>query len=88
MERVIFTELEFGDIRAPVESTAMFKEPESTFRVGKHPGENTLKKELWTQFEAASTHNFGFDVSVLQTSEKGFLDRLEEVSYDKTKSNT
>ncbi|KAG8380021.1 hypothetical protein BUALT_Bualt07G0150200 [Buddleja alternifolia] len=61
------------------ESTPMV----SVFRTGKHPGENTLKKELWTRFEAASTHAIRFDDSILQkTSEKGFLDRLEEEASD------
>ena len=66
----------------------MLKEPESTFRTGKRPGENTLKKELWTKFEAASSHGTHFNFSVLQeTAQKGFLDRLEEVSCDETKSS-
>ncbi|KAL0415177.1 UNVERIFIED_CONTAM: hypothetical protein Slati_3349600 [Sesamum latifolium] len=63
------------------ESTPMIKEPVSSFRMGKHPGENTLKKELWTKFEAATTHGIRFNGSVLQkTAEKGFLDRLDEAS--------
>ncbi|KAK4427288.1 hypothetical protein Salat_1497700 [Sesamum alatum] len=62
------------------ESTPMIKEPMSSFRMGKHPGENTLKKELWTKFEAASTHGIRFNGSILQkTAQKGFLDRLDEV---------
>ena len=62
----------------------MWKESQSTSRRGgKHPGENTLKKELWTKFEAASTSGLHFSVSVLQeSSRKGFLDRLDEVSCD------
>ncbi|KAI3455491.1 hypothetical protein Pfo_012154 [Paulownia fortunei] len=61
------------------ESTPMMKEPMSSFRMGKHPGENTLKKELWTKFEAASTHGIPFNDSILQdTTKKGFLDRLDE----------
>ncbi|KAL0354626.1 UNVERIFIED_CONTAM: hypothetical protein Sradi_3909500 [Sesamum radiatum] len=63
------------------ESTPMIKEPASSFRMGKHPGENTLKKELWTKFEAATTHGIRFNGSILQkTAEKGFLDRLDEAS--------
>ncbi|GER52659.1 hypothetical protein STAS_30121, partial [Striga asiatica] len=63
-----------------VESTPMIKEPISCLRTGKQPGENTLKKELWTRFEAATTHGMHFGDSVLQdkTTKKGFLDRLEE----------
>ncbi|XP_011072434.1 uncharacterized protein LOC105157689 [Sesamum indicum] len=65
------------------ESTPMIKEPISSFRIGKPPGENTLKKELWTKFEAATTHSIRFNGSVLQkTAEKGFLDRLDEASDD------
>ncbi|KAL7140116.1 hypothetical protein ABFS83_09G100100 [Erythranthe nasuta] len=62
------------------ESTPMIKVPVSSFRIGKHPGENTLKKELWTRFEAASTYGTRFDGSVVEDSTtKGFLDKLEEV---------
>ncbi|XP_059645242.1 uncharacterized protein LOC132286853 [Cornus florida] len=68
-----------------IESTPLWKEPGSTTRTGKFPGENTLKKELWTKFEAASTNGIRFNVSVLQkTAQKGFLDRLDEVSCDET----
>ncbi|KAE8680757.1 2-oxoglutarate (2OG) and Fe(II)-dependent oxygenase superfamily protein [Hibiscus syriacus] len=45
-----------GNNLAPVESSPMWKEPQSTMRRGKHAGESTLKKELWTKFEAASTY--------------------------------
>ncbi|KAL2516288.1 hypothetical protein Fot_30287 [Forsythia ovata] len=66
-----------------IESTPVVKEPESSIRVRKHPGENTLKKELWTKFEAASTHGIRFNVDVLQkTAQKGFLDRLDEAYSD------
>ncbi|KAF8407100.1 hypothetical protein HHK36_006225 [Tetracentron sinense] len=69
------------------ESTPLWKESESTIQTGKRPGENTLKKELWTKFEAASTNELGFDVSVFQeTTRKGFLDRLEEVSCEDSNS--
>ncbi|EEF46382.1 uncharacterized protein LOC8273777 [Ricinus communis] len=65
------------------ESTPMWKEPESTMTKGKRPGENTLKKELWTKFEAASSYGLRLDVSSLQrTAQKGFLDMLDEVSCD------
>ncbi|KAK6148804.1 hypothetical protein DH2020_016329 [Rehmannia glutinosa] len=59
-----------------VESTPMMKEPVSSFRRGKQPGENTLKKELWTRFEAASTH--GPILHDDDDTRKGFLDRLDE----------
>ncbi|CAI9753779.1 unnamed protein product [Fraxinus pennsylvanica] len=66
-----------------VECTPVVKEPESSIRVRKHPGENTLKKELWTKFEAVSTHGIRFNVDVIQkTAEKGFLDRLDEAYSD------
>ncbi|KAL9240299.1 hypothetical protein vseg_014537 [Gypsophila vaccaria] len=67
-----------------VESTPMWKGSESVLKTGKRPGENTLKRELWTRFEAAS---FADDLSELdsqETSQKGFLDRLEEVSCDES----
>ncbi|XP_073147645.1 uncharacterized protein [Henckelia pumila] len=59
-------------------STPMINDPMSIFRMGKQPGETTLKKELWTKFEAACTHNS----SIFQemSSRKRFLDRLEEAS--------
>ncbi|KAG9449093.1 hypothetical protein H6P81_009058 [Aristolochia fimbriata] len=62
------------------ECTPMWKDMGSTVRRGKRPGENTLKRELWTKFEAASTSRLEFNLSALQEPEtKGFLDRLEEV---------
>ncbi|KAJ9190257.1 hypothetical protein P3X46_001480 [Hevea brasiliensis] len=64
-----------------VESTPIWNEPASTMRRGKLPGENTLKKELWTKFEAASTYGLRLNVSEFQrTAQKGFLDLLDEVS--------
>ncbi|OWM76514.1 uncharacterized protein LOC116198498 [Punica granatum] len=72
----------FGRSLALIESTPIWKDPESTFGKGKRPGETTLKKELWTKFEAAS---YGFLVkgsAVLDSENKGFLDRLDEVSLD------
>ncbi|KAL2624767.1 hypothetical protein AAZV13_07G013700 [Glycine max] len=63
-----------------VESTPM---PESSFQRGKCPGENTLKKELWTKFEVASTWGCQPKVPTVQKSaHKGFLDLLEEASCD------
>ncbi|KAK6125137.1 hypothetical protein DH2020_041103 [Rehmannia glutinosa] len=59
-----------------VESTPMMKERVSSFQMGKQPGENTLKKELWTRFEAASTH--GPILHDDDDTRKGFLDRLDE----------
>ncbi|GMI77970.1 hypothetical protein like AT4G12540 [Hibiscus trionum] len=76
-----------GNNLAPVESTPMWKEPESTMRRGKHPGENTLKKELWTKFEAVSTYGLHYNTSTVQsTARKGFLDMLDEVSCDEESS--
>ncbi|KAJ4831086.1 hypothetical protein Tsubulata_006074 [Turnera subulata] len=64
-----------------VESTPLWKEPQSTIRNGKRPGENTLKKELWTKFEAASTRGLRLSVSDLhQTGQKKFLDQLDELT--------
>ncbi|KAK4754027.1 hypothetical protein SAY87_002131 [Trapa incisa] len=65
-----------------IESTPVLKDPQSTFAKGKRPGENTLKKELWTKFEAASC---GFRLNGcggLDLEKKGFLDRLDEVSLE------
>jgi len=57
--------------------------PESSFQRGKCPGENTLKKELWTKFEVASTWGCQPKVPTVQKSaHKGFLDLLEEASCD------
>ncbi|KAK1360212.1 2-oxoglutarate (2OG) and Fe(II)-dependent oxygenase superfamily protein [Heracleum sosnowskyi] len=56
-----------GDLAA-TEFTPLWKEPGTTVCTGKRPGENTLKKELWTKFEAATT------------SGHNLLDLLEEVS--------
>ncbi|KAG6773374.1 hypothetical protein POTOM_020648 [Populus tomentosa] len=68
--------------KVTIESTPLWKEPESTIRTGKRPGENTLKKELWTKFEAASTYGFRQNASAFQgTAKKGFLDMLEEASF-------
>ncbi|KAK9724295.1 hypothetical protein RND81_05G061600 [Saponaria officinalis] len=66
-----------------VESTPLWKGAESVLKTGKRPGENTLKKELWTRFEAASFTN-GFELDFQESSRKGFLDRLEEVSCDES----
>ncbi|KAK8524883.1 hypothetical protein V6N13_015880 [Hibiscus sabdariffa] len=72
---------------APVESTPMWKEPQSTMRRGKQPGESTLKKELWTKFEAVSTFGLRYNTSAVQrTARKGFLDMLDEVSCDEESS--
>ncbi|KAK8938347.1 hypothetical protein KSP40_PGU018595 [Platanthera guangdongensis] len=46
------------------------------------PGENTLKKELWTKFQAVSMGRMSYTDSVLQEApKKDFLDLLEEVSF-------
>lgn len=77
-----------GSSLALVESTPLWKEPESTIRMGKRPGENTLKKELWTKFEAASTNGLRLNVSVFEeTTEKGFLERLDEAWCDEAGSS-
>ncbi|TKY64442.1 hypothetical protein E2542_SST14339 [Spatholobus suberectus] len=62
------------------ESTPM---PESSLLTGKRPGENTLKKELWSKFEAASTLGCQPKLpTVHKSTHKGFLDLLEEASCD------
>ncbi|KAL0920919.1 hypothetical protein M5K25_007938 [Dendrobium thyrsiflorum] len=44
-------------------------------------GENTLKKELWTKFQAVSMGRIFYRDSVLQkTGNKGFMDLLEEAT--------
>ncbi|KAK4269314.1 hypothetical protein QN277_022486 [Acacia crassicarpa] len=61
----------------------MWLEPQSSFRAGKCPGENTLKKELWTRFEAVSTKGLlSKTPAVSNSTQKGFMDLLEEASYD------
>ncbi|CAI9114215.1 OLC1v1014879C1 [Oldenlandia corymbosa var. corymbosa] len=55
------------------------REPKTTIQRGRCPGEDTLKRELWTKFEAASVRGVQFDVSPLENSSGNrFLDRLEE----------
>ncbi|XP_060171239.1 uncharacterized protein LOC132602383 [Lycium barbarum] len=66
-----------------VESTPMMTECKSILVKGKHPGENTLKKELWIKFEEASRDGIHFNPSTVQkTIQKDFLERLEEASDD------
>ncbi|GFP97781.1 hypothetical protein PHJA_001922200 [Phtheirospermum japonicum] len=83
-DRVIAAKTHLQNIRDTldlIESTPMIKEPMSSFQIGKQAGENTLKKELWTKFEAATAHVIRFDEPILEdddTTKKGFLDRLDE----------
>ncbi|KAK4359494.1 hypothetical protein RND71_021723 [Anisodus tanguticus] len=66
-----------------VESTPMMTESKSILVMGNHPGENTLKRELWIKFEAASSDGICFNPSTIQkTIQKDFLERLEEASDD------
>ncbi|GAB2293469.1 hypothetical protein Dimus_027669 [Dionaea muscipula] len=67
---------------ALIESTPPIKPSESTIHTGMQPGENTLKKELWTQFQAVSTVGIHLNLSHFKgtTTDKGFLHRLEEAS--------
>ncbi|KAE8772790.1 hypothetical protein D1007_55159 [Hordeum vulgare] len=52
---------------------------ESTNLKGRHAGETTLKKELWTRFEAVSTNELHLDRSVFQKPDgRRFIDMLEE----------
>lgn len=76
-----------GTSLAAPESTPLWKDFESTVRIGKQPGENTLKRELWTRFEAVTTSNvLRFDAALVQENKgKGFLDRLEEASCEETR---
>ncbi|GAB4850295.1 hypothetical protein Ancab_029595 [Ancistrocladus abbreviatus] len=68
---------------ALVESTPMLKASVSIICTGKHPGESTLKRELWTMFEAASTNGLHLNFSLFhRTAQKRFLDRLEEASFN------
>ncbi|KAJ8539301.1 hypothetical protein K7X08_013553 [Anisodus acutangulus] len=62
-----------------VESTPLMTESKTILVMGKHPGENTLKKELWIKFEAASRDGIRFNPSTIQND---FLERLEEASDD------
>ncbi|XP_022153547.1 uncharacterized protein LOC111021026 isoform X2 [Momordica charantia] len=65
-----------------VDSTPMWKGCESVLRAGKRAGEETLKRELWMKFEAASANPFRSNQTLRNTSKKGFLDLLDEVSCD------
>ncbi|XP_074559987.1 uncharacterized protein LOC141816051 [Curcuma longa] len=61
-------------------STPFWKDLESSQK-GKLPGETTLKRELWTKFEAASSNHLLFNVSIFRHAEKeGFLNLLDEVA--------
>lgn len=54
---------------------------ESTNLKGRRAGETTLKRELWNRFEAVSTDELHFDMSLFQKIEgKRFLDMLEEAT--------
>ncbi|CAL4894569.1 unnamed protein product [Urochloa decumbens] len=74
----------------PIQTPAVHSKPllgtpwkglESTNLKGRLAGETTLKKELWTRFEAASTHELHFNKSLFQkTDGKCFLDMLEDAS--------
>ncbi|KAG2626195.1 uncharacterized protein LOC120698024 isoform X2 [Panicum virgatum] len=56
-----------------------WKDLESTNLKERQAGETTLKKELWTRFEAASTNELHLDKSLFQKMDgKRFLDMLEE----------
>ncbi|XP_062024095.1 uncharacterized protein LOC133740188 [Rosa rugosa] len=67
-----------GGGRCAMESTPIWKQAGSVVvHKGKHPGENTLKRELWIKFEAASTNELSIDDSVTQ---KRLLDLLDEAS--------
>lgn len=61
-------------------SAPFWKDLESTQK-GKLPGETTLKRELWTKFEAASSNHLRFDASIFRKEEnEGFLHKLDEVA--------
>ena len=67
-----------GGGRFAVESTPIWKQAGSVVvHKGKPPGENTLKRELWMKFEAASTNELSIDDSVTQ---KRLLYLLDEAS--------
>ncbi|XP_038981312.1 uncharacterized protein LOC103721890 isoform X1 [Phoenix dactylifera] len=69
--------------------TPMLKDFQSTIPTGRQPGESTLKRELWTKFEAVSMNGLHFDASVFQKKlHKGFLDMLEEASCETTDSDS
>ncbi|KAL5202339.1 hypothetical protein ABZP36_013291 [Zizania latifolia] len=58
-----------------------WKDMEGSNLNGRQAGETTLKKELWTRFEAVSTNELHFDISVFQRSDgRRFVDILEEAS--------
>ncbi|KAG6536933.1 uncharacterized protein LOC122028982 [Zingiber officinale] len=61
-------------------STPFWKDLESSQK-GKLPGETSLKRELWTKFEAASSNHLIFNVSIFQQTEKeGFLNKFDQVA--------
>ncbi|KAL3351937.1 hypothetical protein AABB24_020167 [Solanum stoloniferum] len=83
VEKPLTNAAETGGNLDIVERTPMMTESKSILVMGKHPGENTLKKELWMKFEAASSDGICFNPSTIhETIQKDFLERLEEVSAD------
>ncbi|KAL7606461.1 hypothetical protein Lser_V15G18025 [Lactuca serriola] len=77
-----------------IDSTPMCKDLDTTVLRGKRVGENTLKKELWMRFEAATGDELRFKASVsgqttttttsneCSNNGKGFMELLEEVCSD------
>ncbi|KAI4330645.1 hypothetical protein MLD38_028914 [Melastoma candidum] len=66
-----------------IEKTPVWRGPEGN-RPRRPPGENTLKRELWTKFEAASAYNIlkGNGSHSADSKLRGFMDRLDEASLD------
>ncbi|KAI4355582.1 hypothetical protein L6164_004340 [Bauhinia variegata] len=74
-----------GSSVAHMECTPLWNEPESSFRTGKRPGENTLKKELWTKFEAATSGGIRFNhLTASKSNQKGFLALLDEADEEES----
>ncbi|KAL5999651.1 hypothetical protein ACLOJK_037936 [Asimina triloba] len=73
-----------ANFSAALYCTPLWKDVENTARKGKQAGENTLRRELWTKFEAVSTNGLSFDSCRIGHEDKRFLDRLEEVSCEDT----
>lgn len=73
-----------------VASTPLWKGSASTICRSKRPaGENTLKRELWERFEAASTDGYRLNFGVFNDDcQKGFLERLEEASDDESNKHS
>ncbi|XP_011626749.1 uncharacterized protein LOC18443442 [Amborella trichopoda] len=69
-----------------MECTPIWKGSQATPCMGKAPGEQTLKRELWTKFEEVSANlPRSFAPAGCDSTRRGFLHRLEEEIYSESR---